>query len=88
MGSKLKVTLWASGTPEQFILHVCLAIHACKQMEHDIKFSRVKEAVANAMLDLEIKKVEYAQVHSLERKKTKGNQGESEPAACCLQTNP
>ena len=30
MGSKLKVIFWASGTPEQFILHVCLAIHACK----------------------------------------------------------
>jgi hypothetical protein len=32
-GSKLKVTLWVSGTPEQFILHVRSAIHACKQME-------------------------------------------------------
>jgi hypothetical protein len=46
-------------------------------MEHDAKFSTAKEAVANAMLDLEIKKEEYAQVHSLERKETKGNQGES-----------
>ena len=35
-GSKLKVMLWASGTPEQFILHVRSAIHACKQMEHDV----------------------------------------------------
>jgi hypothetical protein len=43
MGSELKVTLWASGTPEQFILYVCSTIHACKQMEHDIKFSRAKE---------------------------------------------
>ena len=50
-GSKLKVALWASGTPEQFILHVCSAIHACKQMEHDIKFSKAEEAVANAILD-------------------------------------
>ena len=31
MGSKLKVALWVSGTPEQFILHVCSAIHACTQ---------------------------------------------------------
>jgi hypothetical protein len=51
MSSKLKVTLWASGTPEQFILHVHSAIHACKQMEHDIKFSKAEEAVANAILD-------------------------------------
>jgi hypothetical protein len=28
MGSKLKVALWASGTPKQFILHVRSAIHA------------------------------------------------------------
>ena len=31
-GSKLKVALWASRTPEQFILHVCSAIYAFKQM--------------------------------------------------------
>jgi hypothetical protein len=60
MGSELKVALWASGTPEQFILHVRSAIHACKQMEHGVKFSNAKEAVANAILDLEIKKEEYA----------------------------
>ena len=81
MGRKLKVTLWVSRTPEQFILHVCSAIHACKQMEHDVKFSRAKEAVENAILALDIKKGEYAQVHSSERKKTKGNQGGSVPAA-------
>jgi hypothetical protein len=44
-------------------------------MEHDVKFSNAKEAVANATLDMEIKKEEYAQVHSLERKKMKGNPG-------------
>jgi len=60
MGSELKVALWASGTPEQFILHVLSAIHPCKQMDHDVKFSNAKEAVANAILDLEIKKEEYA----------------------------
>ena len=56
MGSELKVALWASGTPEQFILHVRSAICACKQMEHDIKFSNAKEAVANAILDLGTKR--------------------------------
>ena len=38
MGSELKIALWVSGTPEQFILHVHSVIHACKQMEHDVKF--------------------------------------------------
>jgi hypothetical protein len=35
-------------------------------MEHDLKFSKAKEAVANAILDLEIKKEEYVQVCSSE----------------------
>jgi hypothetical protein len=69
-GSKLKVTLWASGTPEQFILHVCAAIHACKQMEHDVKYQNTEEAIANANLDLEIKKEEYAQVRTSEKRRT------------------
>jgi hypothetical protein len=67
-GSELKVALWASRTPEQFILHVHSAIHACKQMEHDIKFSRAEEAVATAMLNLEIMKDEYVQVRNSEKK--------------------
>ena len=37
MGSELKAALWASGTPEQLILHVRAAIHARKQMENDVK---------------------------------------------------
>ena len=55
-GSEFKVALWASGTPEQFVLHVRSAIHAYKQMEHDVKISKAEEAVANATLDLEIRK--------------------------------
>ena len=49
-------------------------------MEHVVNFSKAKEAVANATLDLEIKKDEYAQVRSMEKKKTKGNPGEGVPA--------
>jgi hypothetical protein len=81
MVSELKVALWASGSPEQFILHVCSAIHACKQMENDVKFLNAKEAIATVTLDLDIRKEEYAQVRNSERKKNKGNQGESVPAA-------
>jgi hypothetical protein len=55
---------------------VCSALHACKQREHDIKFSKAKEAVANAN-----KKEYYVQVSSSERKKNKGNPGEGIPAA-------
>ena len=31
-GNELKVAIWTSGTPEQFLLHVCTAMHVCKQL--------------------------------------------------------
>ena len=68
MGSKLNVTLWASQTPEEFILHVRSMILACKQMGHEVNFSKAKKAVVNATLDLEKKSEEYAQVCSSEKK--------------------
>ncbi len=27
MGNKLKVAVWASGTPGQFLLHICTVMH-------------------------------------------------------------
>jgi hypothetical protein len=57
-GSGFKVAQWASGTPEQLILHMHSVIHACKQMEHDVKFYKAKKAIANVMLNLEIAKEE------------------------------
>jgi hypothetical protein len=80
-GSKLKVALWVSGTPEQFILHVHAAIHACKQMEHDVEFQKAEEAVETAIMDLEMKKEEYAIICTSEKKKTKGNADDGVPAA-------
>jgi hypothetical protein len=50
-------------------------------MEHDVKVPNAKEAVAMATLDLDVQKEEYMQVHNSERKKNKGNPGESVPAA-------
>jgi hypothetical protein len=38
-GNELKVAVWASGTPEQFVLHVCSVFHACKQMGLDANFA-------------------------------------------------
>ena len=52
--SELKIALWASGTPKQFIMHVRSVIHACKQIELDVKFSNAKEAGATAIFDLDI----------------------------------
>jgi hypothetical protein len=50
-------------------------------MEYDIKYLNAEEAVDTANLDLDIKKEEYVQVCTLERKKNKGNPGEGVPAA-------
>ena len=80
-GSELKVALWASGTPEQFILHVRAAIHACKQMEHDATCQDAEEAVETALMDLEMKKEEYAIICTSEKKKTKGNTDDGVQAA-------
>jgi hypothetical protein len=43
-------------------------------MEQDVKFQNAEEAVATAILDLDIRKEEYAQVRTSERKRTKGIQ--------------
>ena len=45
-GSELKVAIWASGTPEQFLLHVRTAMHVCKQLGLETK-------EADAMMALE-----------------------------------
>eukprot|EP00804_Cyclotella_cryptica_P020486 CCRYP_019797-RA/>CCRYP_019797-RA protein AED:0.38 eAED:0.38 QI:0/-1/0/1/-1/1/1/0/113 len=58
MGNELKVAVWASGTPEQFLLHVRSAIHACKQMGLDTSFTDAEKAVKTAKLDAEIVKEE------------------------------
>ncbi len=66
--SKYRATQWASGTPEQFKVHMHSAIHACTQMELDVNFSRAKEAIATTILNLEIAKEEYMLICSFEKK--------------------
>ena len=57
--NELKLALWASRTPEQFLLHVHTVIHACKQMGLDANFIKDKVAREPANLDLDIVKTEY-----------------------------
>ena len=63
---------WASGTPEQFLLHVRAAIHTCKQMELDANFTRTQDAVTTAELNLEMAKESYATVCNSKKKRPKG----------------
>eukprot|EP00804_Cyclotella_cryptica_P003935 CCRYP_016107-RA/>CCRYP_016107-RA protein AED:0.23 eAED:0.69 QI:0/0/0/0.66/1/1/3/0/407 len=68
-GNKLKVAVWVSGTPKQFLLHVRSAIHACKQMGLDTRLADAERAVETAKLNAEIAKREYTQLHNSEKKK-------------------
>ena len=70
--SEMSVAQWASGTPEQFLLHVRSAIHACKQMGLDTDFAAAKRAVDTAKIEAELAKQEYVTVRNAEKKK-KGN---------------
>eukprot|EP00804_Cyclotella_cryptica_P023648 CCRYP_011963-RB/>CCRYP_011963-RB protein AED:0.40 eAED:0.67 QI:0/0/0.2/1/0/0/5/139/556 len=75
-GNELKVAVWASGTPEQFLLHVRSAIHACKQMGPDTDFAAAEKAVETAKIEAELAKQDYVTVRNAEKKK-KGNKQEA-----------
>ena len=67
------MVIWASGTPEQFLLHVHTAIHLCKQLGLDANFANTKKAVTTAELEAYLAKTEYANVCNSKKKKNKGN---------------
>ena len=58
--NELKVAIWASRTPKQYLLNACTAIHTCKQMGLDANFAKAKVALKSANLDLNIEKTEYS----------------------------
>eukprot|EP00804_Cyclotella_cryptica_P003036 CCRYP_006032-RA/>CCRYP_006032-RA protein AED:0.40 eAED:0.83 QI:0/0/0/1/1/1/3/0/432 len=68
-GNELKVAVWASGTPEQFLLHVRSAIHACKQMGLDADFAAAEKAVETAKIEAELAKQEYVTVRNAEKRR-------------------
>jgi hypothetical protein len=49
MGNELKVAIWPSGTPKQFLLHVHvrIMIHVCKQIGLDMNFADPERAVTS-----------------------------------------
>eukprot|EP00804_Cyclotella_cryptica_P014294 CCRYP_020763-RA/>CCRYP_020763-RA protein AED:0.44 eAED:0.44 QI:0/-1/0/1/-1/1/1/0/126 len=66
-GNELKVAVWESGTPEQFLLHVCSAIHVCKQMGLDTDFAEAKKAVETSKIKAELAKEEYVKVRNAKK---------------------
>ncbi len=57
--SEMRMVRWASGTPENFLIHMRGAIHAIKEMELDTKFREATKAVESAILEVELTKMQY-----------------------------
>ena len=74
-GNELKVAIWASGTPEQFLLHVRSAIHVCKTMGLDTACEEAARSVETATMDVEITSGDYAQMRNERGSKNKGAKG-------------
>lgn len=63
------MVVWASGTPEQFVLHIRSTIHACKQMGLDAKLAETEQAVIHSELEAKLAKEEYVKLCSSEKKR-------------------
>ena len=63
------VAIWASGTPEQFLLHVCTAVHVCKQIGFDTKYADATMVIKAAYCELDVTKTEYAQLAKTTKRK-------------------
>jgi hypothetical protein len=70
-GNELKVAVWASGTPEQFALHVRSAIHACKQTGLDANFTKAEQAVIHSELEAELAKEEFVNFAAPRKRRTR-----------------
>ena len=58
--NELKVAIWSSWTPEQYLLHIHNAIHAFTQMGLEADIKKAKVSLESVILDLDIKKSEYS----------------------------
>ena len=73
-GNELKVAVWASRTPEKFLLHVFSVIHACKQMGLDMSFTKSEGTVETAKIEARITKGSTCNCTTLRGEKS--NKGE------------
>ena len=75
MENELKVAVWASRTPEQFVLHVCSTIHVRKQMGLDSNFADAKKGFEIVVLNTKLMKGEFLQACNSKQGRHKGNKG-------------
>ena len=59
-GSEMRVAIWASGTSEHFLIHVCQAVNVIQQMGLDLKFNEAPDAVKNLWWNFDIAKDAYS----------------------------
>ena len=52
-----KVAIWASGTPEQFFLHVQTAMHVCKLVRLDTIYANATTVLEAAYCKLDVMKM-------------------------------
>ncbi len=69
--NELKVGIWASGTPEQVLLHVHTAMHVCKQLGLETKEADAIMALEVAYCKLDAAKAEYAKLAKTIKKNSK-----------------
>ena len=80
-GTELKGAIWASGTPEQFLLHVHTAMHVCKQLGLETKEAEALMALEAAYDELDAAKAEYAKLAKDAKQKAKDNRDMDENPA-------
>ena len=68
-GNELKGAIWTSGTPEQFLMHVRTALHACKRMGLDANFKKAKQVLELRMLDADVTRQTYSKGCNAAKKK-------------------
>ena len=68
-GSEMRVVIWASGTPEHFLIHVHGGVNVIQQMGLDSKFNEGANAVKNLRLDLDFSKDAYSKAKREYKKK-------------------
>ena len=70
-GNELKVTIWTSKTPEQFLLHVHTAMHVSKQLGLETKEADAMMALEAAYCKLYAAKAEYSKLTKEAKQKAK-----------------
>jgi hypothetical protein len=75
-GNKLKMAIWASGTPEQLLLHVHTVMHVCKQLGLETKEANAMMVLEAAYCKLDAAKAEYTKL-SKEAKQNAQDMGEN-----------